>query len=215
MILAAAGKGSETGGKKKWFHRDSYYQQLHERERRTLELEARPSQANLQLLKTQLQPHFLFNTLNNLFSMAQRDQNESLAGAISRLSGLMRYMIYDSSAERLPLVTLREEMETVSEYLRLESLRYEQRLQVETAIDGGSLDRRVPPLLVQTLVENAIKHGIARSPQGGVLRIEAACQGGELRLANLNEDLRTLFELTKLDTLFHIAGSRDEALSSF
>jgi sensor histidine kinase YesM len=159
-----------------------YFDRHRRSELEKLRLEILSRDAQLGALRAQLNPHFMFNCLNSIRALVAENP-ERAQSAITELSNLLRRSL---QAERLPLVTLREEMETVSEYLRLESLRYEQRLQVETAIDGASLDRRVPPLLVQTLVENAIKHGIARSPQGGVLRIEAVCQGGELQLQVVN-----------------------------
>lgn len=159
-----------------------YFDRHRRSEVEKLRLEILSREAQLSALRAQLNPHFMFNCLNSIRALVIENPDRAQS-AITELSNLLRRSL---QAERLPLVTLREEMETVTEYLRLESLRYEQRLQVETAIDGASLDRRVPPLLVQTLVENAIKHGIARLPQGGLLRIEAACHGHELQLQVVN-----------------------------
>lgn len=140
-----------------------------EAERRRLELDA---------LKARLNPHFMFNALNNLRALINED-TELAREAVTRLSNTLRYALYHSQKER---VSLAEEWAVVSDYLALESLHYENRLRVESHMLDALLSRPVPPMLLQLLVENAIKHGIALAPGGGVLRLRAEAEGAGLRL---------------------------------
>jgi LytS/YehU family sensor histidine kinase len=134
--------------------------------------------AELRLLKSQLNPHFLFNSLNGLRSLIGDDQ-ERAREAVTQLSRLLRYSLATSEDD---LVTLERELELVDDYLALESMRLAQRLHVERDIEPAARAVRVPAMLLQTLVENAIKHGIAALKQGGTLRIGARIAGDELVL---------------------------------
>jgi hypothetical protein len=148
----------------------------------TLRLLVSVRDAQLGMMRAQLNPHFMFNCLNSIRALVTIDPDRAQS-AITELSHLLREAL---QSERASLVTLRHEMDMVSQYLKLEHLRYEDRLRVSTTLDPASLDRRVPPMLVQTLVENAVKHGIARLPQGGAVRVETACDGADwvLRVVN-------------------------------
>jgi LytS/YehU family sensor histidine kinase len=147
-------------------------------ELRQSELARALQQAELRLLKSQLNPHFLFNALNTVRSLIADDPTRAQR-AVTHLANTLRYTLRSGQDE---LVTLAQELEIVADYLELESMRFEDRLVVEYDVpaDAGSVP--IPVMLLQTVVENAIKHGIAELPAGGVLRISAALKDGTLFL---------------------------------
>jgi Histidine kinase len=125
--------------------------------------------AELRLLKSQLNPHFLFNALNTVRSLIA-DNPARAQSAVTRLANTLRYSL---SSRQEELVTLSQELDIVSDYLQLESMRFEDRLRIETHVADEATAVHIPVMLLQTLVENAIKHGIAELPSGGLLRISA------------------------------------------
>jgi two-component system sensor histidine kinase AlgZ len=138
-------------------------------QRRRHELATQLQAAELRLLKSQLNPHFLFNALNGLRSLIA-DEPERARDAVTHLSRTLRYTLAAGDED---LVSLERELEMVEDYLSLESMRLAERLRVEREIEPDARSARVPAMLLQTLVENAIKHGIAELKEGGTLRIEA------------------------------------------
>jgi Histidine kinase len=150
----------------------------HAAELRQSELIRALQSAELRLLKSQLNPHFLFNSLNSVRALVAVDT----AGAQQAVTQLARMLRYTLSSQHEELVTLARELETVGDYLALESLRFGDRLRVELDIAADARDARIPVMLLQTVVENAIKHGIAELPGGGVMRVSAAMQGGALHI---------------------------------
>jgi two-component system sensor histidine kinase AlgZ len=132
--------------------------------------------AELRLLKSQLNPHFLFNALNGLRSLIADDPARA-RDAVTQLARTMRYSLASGDED---LVSLERELEMVEDYLALESMRLEERLKIERDIEPGARSARLPAMLLQTLVENAIKHGIAPLKPGGTLRIVARVTNGEL-----------------------------------
>jgi LytS/YehU family sensor histidine kinase len=120
---------------------------------------------NLELtnMKLNLQPHFIFNALNSIRSLILENQNKARE-AVMQLSNILRNSLISDKAE---LVSLQSEFDLVKDYLSLENIRYEERLQITYLINQDCLQSLLPPMLLQTLVENAIKHGIAVSPNGG------------------------------------------------
>jgi two-component system sensor histidine kinase AlgZ len=151
-------------------------------QRRRHQLAQELQAAQLLLLKSQLNPHFLFNALNGLRSLIE-DEPARARDAVTQLARMLRYTLASGDEN---LVSLERELEMVEDYLALESLRLAERLQVERQIDPEARTARVPAMLLQTLVENAIKHGIAELKQGGTLRIEAQIVEDQLRLAVTN-----------------------------
>ncbi len=123
----------------------------------------------LQFLRSQINSHFLFNSLNNVRALILEDPQAARQG-LSDLATLLRGLL---QADNKMTVSLREELDWVRGYLALESLQFEQRLSYAFQIDAALLDKKVPPLLLQTLVENAVKHGIARRRAGGHIQISA------------------------------------------
>jgi signal transduction histidine kinase len=141
--------------------------------------EVRLREVELQFLRSQINSHFLFNALNNIRALILEDPQAARQG-LSDLATLLRGVMH---SEAVSTVSLRDEVELVKGYLALEALQFEQRLSFDLAIDPRVQDARLPPLLLQTLVENAIKHGIARRATGGAVRISAVpLAGGRWRL---------------------------------
>jgi two-component system LytT family sensor kinase len=159
-------------------HVTSYYQRLRERDLRTSRLQAQLEKARLQALKSQLQPHFLFNTLNSISALMLTD----VAAAdrmITRLGDLLRISLETAGTQ---MTTLSRELEFVNCYLEIEKVRFEERLNVSIEVAPETLDASVPHLLLQPLVDNAIKHGISRRVAGGEIRISATMNDGDLNL---------------------------------
>ncbi|WOB10214.1 sensor histidine kinase [Piscinibacter gummiphilus] len=136
--------------------------------------------AELAALRAQLNPHFLFNTLHSLTQLSREDPGAT-AEALERFGGLMRYVLQAGKRPKHE-VTLDDEIGFVHDYLALERLRLGDRLRVIQDIDDDALDCTVPPLLLQPLVENAVRHGIAPLRRGGTLRITARLVDGMLSL---------------------------------
>ena len=138
--------------------------------------------AELRLLQSQLNPHFLFNALNGLRSLIAEDPGRARE-AVTQLARTMRYSLASGDEG---LVSLERELEMVEDYLALESMRLEERLRIERHIEDDARPARLPAMLLQTLVENAIKHGIAQLKSGGTLRIDAKLELGQLILTVVN-----------------------------
>ena len=140
---------------------------------RQTELERAASEAQLAALRAQMDPHFLFNTLNSVAASVPPEQGAT-RDLVARLAGLVRYTLAAARRER---VLLREELDFVRDYLALEQERMGDRLRVEIDADPEALDVPVPPMLVQPLVENAVRHGLAPTVEGGVVRVEVRRRG--------------------------------------
>jgi LytS/YehU family sensor histidine kinase len=144
----------------------------------TLKLEALVKELELKTIKSHINPHFIFNALNSIRALI--DENPTRARtAITELSNILRSSM---QAEKLETVTFEKELNIVKDYLALEHIRFEDRLQVEYDIDEDTLDQPIPPMMLQTLVENAIKHGISKQVHGGTVKI----------ISNFKEDYHEL-----------------------
>jgi len=133
----------------------------------TLKLEALVKELELKTIKAHINPHFIFNALNSIRALV--DENPVRARtAITELSNILRSSM---QAEKLETVTFEKELNIVKDYLALEHIRFEDRLQIEYVIDEDTLDQPIPPMMLQTLVENAIKHGISKQIGGGKVKI--------------------------------------------
>ncbi|HVZ26590.1 MAG TPA: histidine kinase [Sediminibacterium sp.] len=132
-----------------------------------IRLESLVKELELKTIKSHINPHFIFNALNSIRALV--DENpERARTAITELSNILRSSM---QAEKMETVPLEKELNIVKDYLALEHIRFEDRLQVSYDIDEDTLDQPVPPMMLQTLVENAIKHGISKQKSGGVIRI--------------------------------------------
>jgi sensor histidine kinase YesM len=148
----------------------------------TFKLEALVKELELKTIKAHINPHFIFNALNSIRALI--DENPVRARtAITELSNILRSSM---QAEKLETVTFEKELNIVKDYLALEHIRFEDRLQVEYDIDEDTLDQPIPPMMLQTLVENAIKHGISRQVDGGTVRITSDFKDDYHELVILN-----------------------------
>lgn len=157
-------------------HAFRYYRQVQEGKARTAELASQLAQAQLSALKMQIQPHFLFNTLNSIAALLHKDV-EAADRMIARLSDFLRMTLKNAGESA---VTLEQELEFVKTYLEIEKIRFQDRLQVEFDISDDALRTQVPNLILQPLIENALRHGVARQISVGHLQIHAAREANRL-----------------------------------
>lgn len=160
-----------------------YLRDYHEERFQKLRIQADLKEAELLALRSQLNPHFLFNCLNSIRSLITEAPFKARE-MVTLLSGTLRYALLSASK---PTVPLEEEMRIVSDYLTLESIRYEERLEVRLDLDPRTLSLHVPPLVVQTLSENAVKHGISRLERGGRIDIRSRLEGRTLVVEVFND----------------------------
>ena len=146
-----------------------YYESLQQERERGLRAAALAQEAQLKMLRYQLNPHFMFNTLNTISTLILDRQNDLANQAVTRLSEFLRYTLDQDPMKR---VTLRQEIDAIALYMTTERLRFGDRLRLEFEVEERALDALVPSLLLQPLVENAVKHAIAPREEGGTIRIE-------------------------------------------
>jgi two-component system sensor histidine kinase AlgZ len=154
------------------------FEASHAAERRALESQVSAREAELRALRAQLNPHFLFNSLNSINALVGADP-EGARRMCERLGDFLRRTLALGARETVPLG---EELALVDRYLDIEQVRFGERLRVERAVDPAALSCIVPPLLLQPLVENAIKHGVQAVVEGGAVRLEARREGSVLVL---------------------------------
>jgi signal transduction histidine kinase len=142
------------------------------------------TKAQLKAVRNQIEPHFLFNTLNAIAGLVREGNNEGAVEMIAGLSELLRHALREPGRQE---VALREELEFVEKYLHIQKVRYAERLQVKIDVGKGLGGARVPSLILQPIVENAVKHGIAKRAQGGAIEISAVRQNGRLTLEVYND----------------------------
>lgn len=161
-----------------------YYESLQAQREATLRSAALAQEAQLKMLRYQLNPHFLFNTLNAISTLILDNQNRTANHAVMRLSEFLRYTL---DQDPVKTVTLRQEIEALNLYLNTERLRFGERLRLEYAVGEPALDARVPSLLLQPLIENAVKYAISPREGGGSIRIEGRVRGGMLEIAVIDD----------------------------
>ncbi len=147
-----------------------------------LGLSATLKEAELRALKSQINPHFIFNSLNSLRALIDEDPARARQ-AVTQLANLLRYSLQSGQLETVPF---EEELSVVNDYLALEQVRHEERLRLRLDVAADTLQVPVPPMLLQTLVENAVKYGISRRPEGGEIALVARCEHGVLRIQVTN-----------------------------
>ena len=155
-----------------------YYRQYREGQLKTLQLESQLSLAQLQALKMQLHPHFLFNTLHSISALLNKDA-DAARKMITRLGDFLRLTLENSGSQE---VTLEQEMAFLVCYLEIERIRFQNRLVTRMDIASETLDAKLPNLILQPIVENAIRHGIAPRSSPGLIEIEAKHHDGRLRI---------------------------------
>jgi len=142
------------------------------------------SKAQLETLRQQIEPHFLFNTLNAVAGLVREQRNDDAVSMIAELSEYLRHVLHDSSHQQ---VTLGEELDFTQKFLNIQKLRFADRLQVNVDVADDLYSAQVPSLILQPIVENAIKHGISKRVHGGEVRIRAARCNGMLTVNVYND----------------------------
>ncbi len=157
--------------------------QLKEKELNEERLTRTKMEAELQALQAKINPHFLFNTLNSIASLISENP-KAAESTVEKLSELFRYTL--KSADKSS-VTVAEELDIVRTYLEIEKVRFGERLQYEIACDAGVRDFTIPALIIEPLVENSIKHGIANEVRGGKILVEASASGGNCLISVIDD----------------------------
>ena len=160
-------------------HAVEYYRRYRERELTAERLSRQLAQAELNALKMQLHPHFLFNTLHSIAVLVRKEENKAAVKMLSGLSDLLRLTLTQAAVQ---LVPLKQEMEFAEQYLELEQVRFQDRLQIKFGLAPETLAAQIPYLILQPLVENAVRHGIAQRSAAGLIEISAWREAGKLWL---------------------------------
>ena len=179
-----------------------------------LSLEKTVKELELQTIKSHINPHFIFNSLNSIRALVEENPSRART-AITELSNILRSSL---QVEKMETVTLQKEMNIVKDYLALEQMRFEERLKVILEIDEDTLDQPVPPMMLQTLAENAIKHGISKQINGGVVKIVSRFNNNNFELivqntGNLEEDTPEGFGLKSTRDRLKILFGRNAAFT--
>ena len=156
-----------------------YYRKYREREVLATQLEAQLAQAQLNSLRMQLHPHFLFNTLNGIVGLVRDNKNEAAVSMLVGMSDLLRHALEHSDRQE---VELKEELSFIKLYLSIQQMRFSDRLQIDFDIDPTTLKTLVPNLILQPLVENALRHGIGRSTEAGSIKVASKKENGSLSI---------------------------------
>lgn len=172
----------------------------------TARLNEQLSKAQLNALRRQIEPHFLFNTLNGIAGLVREGKNEAAVSMIAALSDFLRRVVQDSSRQEVPL---EEEMEFVLRYLDIQKMRLAERLHLSVNVPKELFPARVPSLILQPMVENAIQHGIAKRVQGGSIRITASRSNGMLTLNVYNDGPKMAPEGERTHSGIGISNVRD------
>ena len=159
-------------------------ERLSQQKMETARLNEQLAKAQLSALRQQIEPHFLFNTLNTVAGLVREGKNDAAVDMIAGLSDLLRRTLRTPDQQQMELG---EELEVVEKYLDIEKARFAERLQVEVHVPKELLRARVPSLILQPIVENAVKHGIAKRLQGGAIGIRAARRNGALTVSVKND----------------------------
>ncbi|MDA9267489.1 histidine kinase [Salibacteraceae bacterium] len=147
----------------------NFFQRFRKEEIKNLQLESAKNEYELRRLRDQMNPHFIFNAMNTIRALIDEDPSKAKR-AVTQLSNVLRSSLQAGESDLIPLA---KEIEIVKDYLEIEKARYEERLYVEWQIQPTTERVKIPPLLLQTIVENSIKHGIAQLPDGGKIFIES------------------------------------------
>ena len=164
-----------------------YKERLARQQTEAMRLSEQLSKAQLSALRQQIEPHFLFNTLNAIVGLVREGRNDAAVSMIVVLSELMLRVLKDSDRQE---VSLGEELEFLQKYLHIQKVRFAERLQLQIIVPEELFMASVPTFVLQPIVENAIKHGIAKRAQGGLIRVSAARSNGVLTLSVYNDGPR-------------------------
>lgn len=182
-----------------------YVERNRKQELDTFRLEAAVKELELKTIKAHINPHFIFNALNSIRALV--DENpERARTAITELSNILRSSM---QTEKMETVPLQQELDIVKDYLALEHMRFEERLQIEMDIDEDTLNQPVPPMMLQTLVENAIKHGISKQINGGTIKLISGFRDHQHELIVQNSGTLNGFAKEKSSDGFGIKSTQD------
>jgi LytS/YehU family sensor histidine kinase len=156
-----------------------YYESMQLQREAALRSSALAQEAQLKMLRYQLNPHFLFNTLNAISTLILDNRNATANSAVTGLSEFLRYTLDQDPMKK---VTVAQELEALNLYLSIEKMRFGERLQLDFVIDDGAANVLMPSLLLQPLIENAIKYAVSPRESGGRIRVAAHVTGGMLQL---------------------------------
>lgn len=168
-----------------------------------LRLEANSKEVELNKLKSQLNPHFMFNSMNSIRALVDEDPKKAKV-AITQLSNILRNTLM---MHKNRYISLEEELVLVKDYLELEHIRFEERLNFNFAIDPTTLSLNVPPMMIQTLVENGIKHGISKYPEGGTISIITFKNADDFKIEIINTGQLSMNNIS--DSGFGVANTTD------
>ncbi|MEP3052021.1 MAG: histidine kinase [Erythrobacter sp.] len=168
------------GGWSALYYATNYFLTVEQQADRLERLEAQATSAQLAMLRYQLNPHFLFNTLNSISTLVLLKQTEPANAMLTRLSGFLRHTLV---AEPGSQVTLAQEIQTLQLYLDIERMRFEERLRTNFAIEDDALDARLPSMLLQPLIENAIKYAVSPQEEGAEISLSARIFGERLKIS--------------------------------
>lgn len=157
---------------------------LAEQQTQTARLNEQLSMAQLDALRKQIEPHFLFNTLNAISGLVRAGRDEDAVAMIAGLSDFLRHTLQSSTCQQVPLA---EELQFAEKYLSIQKIRFADRLQLDVDVPPALYQAQVPSLILQPIVENAVKHGIAKRAQGGTIRITASRDQDKLTLTVSND----------------------------
>ena len=180
-----------------------YFQNYKRAEIESYIWEAAVKDFELKTLKSQLNPHFMFNALNSIRALIDEDP-KSAQTAVTKLSNILRYSL---KIERNETVPLDEEMQTVADYLALETIRLEERIKYKILVDPKSSQIEIPPMMIQTLVENGIKHGIAKRTNGGQIFVTTKLENSNLYI-NIRNSGQFEEDLLKQSNGFGISNTK-------
>ena len=198
----------------------NFFLQVEEQNDQLMRLEAQATSAQLAMLRYQLNPHFLFNTLNSISTLVLLKQTEPANAMLSRLSSFLRYTLVNEPTAR---VTVAQEIETLKLYLDIELMRFEERLRTEFRIEDAARNALMPSLLLQPLVENAIKYAVSPLEYGAEITIEAQLVGSMLRVTvsdtgpglQPGTDPSTVFGVSSDSTGIGLANIRDRLAQAY
>lgn len=192
----------------------NYFVRAEEQADQLLRLEAAATSAQLTMLRYQLNPHFLFNTLNSISTLVLLKQTEQANAMLSRLSSFLRFTLINETTAK---VTLASEVETLKLYLDIEKMRFEERLRTEFDVEDAVKDALVPSLLLQPLVENAIKYAVTPQEDGADIAINARRVGDRVRIivSDSGPGLQASIPDPKLSTGVGMANTRERLLQAY
>ncbi len=214
MVAALFRDGLLLGGWSALYFAINYFVRAEEQSDQLIRLEAAATSAQLTMLRYQLNPHFLFNTLNSISTLVMLKQTDQANAMLSRLSSFLRFTLINEAEAK---VTLAQEVETLKLYLDIEKMRFEERLRMQFTVDQDVDDALVPSLLLQPLVENAIKYAVTPQEEGADIAIIAQRAGERVRIivSDSGPGLQATTPDPKLSTGVGMANTRERLFQAY